>query len=64
MDAVPPFAMSSFAKPSFANELLAFIALGLRGTASLGRREGSRSSPQGVFATAEPRQKRLKFACA
>jgi hypothetical protein len=42
----------------FAIALLAHIALGLRGNASVGRREGSLPLRlEGVFAEAKPRQK-------
>ena len=45
----------------FRREELALIALGSRGNASFGRREGSRGSPQGVFPTAEPRRKQILY---
>jgi hypothetical protein len=53
------FLSYSIAKRRFTIEDLALIALGSPGNASLGRREGSRSSLQGVFAEVKPRQKRL-----
>ena len=52
--------LSSIAN-TFAIELLAFIALGLRENASFGRCEGSHSSPQRVFAAALLRQKLFYF---